>query len=307
MRGLICLVGCLAVLLPLRAARGGDYLGRFEVPAGAINAGPDACATCHEDIAAFYEHSPHAPARGLAVPGTGTTACEACHGPGSLHVDGGGDGWILGVEALGRLDAADRAAMCTQCHVDKDLHFATSAHAGTEVSCADCHVDQAHFAAGARPPRDFRNRAEFCLQCHTEEVADFRQPHRHPVLEGDLSCSACHDPHRGIDQASWDGVNSTCLGCHAEIAGPFVFEHNGVDGEACLSCHRPHGSPHDKLLTQDGNGLCLQCHFEMTFAAGDDLQLGGVNHAGLLAGEARCYDCHREIHGSNVSPTLRDQ
>jgi len=307
MRGLIGLVGCLAVLLPWQATAGGAYLENFDVPADANYAGAEQCATCHEDVAAFYTHSPHAASRGLAVPGTGAAACEACHGPGSLHVDGGGDGWIASAEALRALDAAGRAAMCTQCHVDKDLHFATSPHAGTEVSCADCHADQVHFGGSARPAKEFRNRAEFCLQCHTGVVADFRLPYRHRVLEGEVSCFDCHDPHRGVDPASWDGVNATCLGCHPQIAGPFVFEHNGVDGEECLSCHRPHGSPNDKLLTQDGNGLCLQCHFEASFTAEDNWQLGGVNHGGLLAGEARCYDCHREVHGSNVSPSFRDQ
>ena len=34
--------------------------------------------------------------------------------------------------------------------------------------------------------------------------------------------------------------------------------------------------------------------------------VGGQAHAGILTGEARCYDCHREVHGSNVDPAFRD-
>lgn len=307
MRVLICLVGCLMILPTGQAVAGGKHLDSFDVPAGAEYIGSEDCAMCHDDIGEFYQHSAHAPERGLAAPGTGVYGCEACHGPSSLHVDGGGDGWLLTGAMLNSLDGDQRSAMCTQCHVSMDLHYPDSPHAGTGVSCADCHGDQVHYGAEARPAAEFRNRSEFCLQCHPATVAEFRLPSRHKVLEGHLSCSDCHDHHRGMDQAAWDGVNQTCLGCHPQMAGPFVFEHSAVVGEECLSCHQPHGSHHDALLSQDGNSLCLQCHFEVAFSPGDNWALGGVNHAGLLAGEARCYDCHREVHGSNVSPSYRDQ
>jgi DmsE family decaheme c-type cytochrome len=307
MRVLICLVGCLMFLPTGQAVAGGNHLDSFDVPAGAEYIGSEDCAMCHDDIGEFYQHSAHAPERGLAAPGTGVYGCEACHGPSSLHVDGGGDGWLLTGAMLNSLDGDQRSAMCTQCHVSMDLHYPDSPHAGTGVSCADCHGDQVHYGAEARPAAEFRNRSEFCLQCHPATVAEFRLPSRHKVLEGHLSCSDCHDHHRGMDQAAWDGVNQTCLGCHPQMAGPFVFEHSAVVGEECLSCHQPHGSHHDALLSQDGNSLCLQCHFEVAFSSSDNWALGGVNHAGLLAGEARCYDCHREVHGSNVSPSYRDQ
>lgn len=307
MRVLICLVGCLMILPTGQVFAGGKHLDSFDVPAGAEYIGSEDCAMCHEDIGDFYQHSAHAPERGLAVPGTGVYGCEACHGPSSLHVDGGGDGWLLTGAMLNSLNGDQRSAMCTQCHVSMDLHYPDSPHAGTGVSCADCHGDQVHYGAEARPAAEFRNRSEFCLQCHPATVAEFRLPSRHKVLEGHLSCSDCHDHHRGMDQAAWDGVNQTCLGCHPQMAGPFVFEHSAVVGEECLSCHQPHGSHHDALLSQDGNSLCLQCHFEVAFSSSDNWALGGVNHAGLLAGEARCYDCHREVHGSNVSPSYRDQ
>ena len=308
MKGLIRLAGCLVVLFVAgQALAGSTYLATFEVPADAEYVGSEDCTGCHEDAGEFYTHSPHHWERGLAVPGTEVVGCEACHGPGSLHVDEGGDGWILGTDQLGELDADGRAAMCTQCHIAMDLHFATSSHAGTEVSCADCHAGQAHFGGAAEPANQFRNQSEFCLQCHTEVVPQFRMPSRHRVLEGHMGCADCHDPHQGTDMTSWEGLNDTCLKCHSQMAGPFVFEHAGVEGEECLSCHRPHGSQHDKMLTQSGNGLCLQCHFEQGFNADDNWAQGDRAHAGMLTGEARCYDCHREVHGSNVDPTFYDR
>ncbi len=307
MRRMICLVCSLAVLVAGPAAWSGEYLDGIEVPADATYVGSEDCLACHEEVGEFYAHSPHLPELGLSVPGRADIfGCEACHGPGSLHVDEGGDGWIMGLDIMRALDDVSRANMCTQCHLSLDLQYADGPHAGTEVSCADCHADQVHFGGQARPANEYRNRSEFCLQCHTAVSAAFRLPFRHRVLEGDIGCADCHDHHGGNDRTTWEGANATCLSCHNQMAGPFVFEHGGTTGEQCTSCHLPHGSHNDKLLTQDGNGLCLQCHYEVV--NGDpSFDFGGVPHNGLLQGEARCYDCHREIHGSNVSPSFRDQ
>ena len=204
---------------------------------------------------------------------------------------------------------------------------ADAAYVGSE-SCLDCHADQVHFGGKALPAADFGNPAEFCLQCHTEQVGDFRMPFRHRVLEGQIACGDCHDPHAASTGNGWNGANETCLACHTEMAGPFVFEHEGVADEDCTACHRPHGSMHDKLLASDGNTLCLQCHFDIQFNLEENLMLGtfphgevgscnechvggppsGVTNPHLAAGgEARCYDCNYEIHGSNVSETFRNQ
>ncbi len=308
MRRALALSALLPVLLAGVALGGdGSHLDSFTIPAEAAYAGSAGCVDCHEDAAAFYTDSPHAVARALAVPGTVVAGCEACHGPASLHVAGGGDGFVLGKAALGGLDEAARLAMCTQCHADKGSHWSGGPHQGSGIGCADCHADQAHFGGDARPAGDFRNPSDFCVQCHADQVADFRLPFRHRALEGQVVCGDCHDPHRGPDDLAWNGRNAVCLGCHAEMAGPFVFEHDGTTGEDCTACHRPHGSNHDKLLVQDGNALCLQCHFGSAFAGGGNWTLGDTPHGGLLASEARCYDCHLDIHGSNVSPTFRNQ
>jgi len=305
MQRLILPMAGILVLIAAQASTG-TYSEGLGVPAEAAYVGADACLDCHDDVEDPAAHSPHAVSRAATVPGTGIDACEACHGPGSLHVEQEGDGFILGAEAISRMSEADRAAMCTQCHANRRVDWHAGPHAGSGVGCADCHLDQMHFTADVTPPSHYRNPSEFCLQCHGSQASDFRLPFRHRVLEGTVTCGDCHDPHADFPDVGWNGMSDVCLACHTEMSGPFVFEHEGVAGEDCVACHRPHGSMNDKLLVTDGGTLCLQCHFETSFGPDDNWELGDANHGGYLGGEARCYDCHTEIHGSNVSPTFRD-
>jgi len=306
----------LRIILPLAgvlllsagiAAGGVSYVDSFEIPGDANYVGSATCLDCHDDVGEFYANSPHSVERGLAIPGTDIAGCEACHGPGSLHVAEDGDGFIIGPEVLAEQGEGARVAMCIQCHSDQGLTWTGGPHVGTDVSCASCHNDQVHFAVGVAPVADFRNKGEFCLQCHTAQTADFRLPFRHRVLEGQIDCQDCHDPHAGFEQTDWNGLNAVCLNCHNEMAGPFVYEHDGVSGEDCVACHRPHGSNHDKLLVTESNSMCLQCHFEQGFNSDENWTIGGMPHSGALTGEGRCYDCHTEVHGSNTDPNFKDQ
>jgi cytochrome c5 len=66
------------------AARSGDYVGS------------ETCKTCHEDMPSkgFYknfEDSPHFVTTLDTKKGPEWHGCEACHGPGKAHVEGGGD------------------------------------------------------------------------------------------------------------------------------------------------------------------------------------------------------------------------
>ena len=52
--------------------------------------GPETCKTCHEDIYKAFEISPHWKTT-LKRRASEAQGCEACHGPGKAHVEGGGD------------------------------------------------------------------------------------------------------------------------------------------------------------------------------------------------------------------------
>jgi DmsE family decaheme c-type cytochrome len=81
-----------------------------------------------------------------------------------------------------------------------------------------------------------------CATCHKAEQAQIHRFSRHPILEGKVTCSSCHNPH-GSDGPSLlikETENQTCTTCHAEKRGPFLWEHEPVvDG--CTNCHTPHG------------------------------------------------------------------
>jgi predicted CXXCH cytochrome family protein len=61
-----------------------------------------------------------------------------------------------------------------------------------------------------------------------------------------MVCSDCHSPHpTKSDAKKADIQKQMCVTCHADVAGPFVYEHDpvtGWSGDGCVECHKPHGS-----------------------------------------------------------------
>ena len=81
-----------------------------------------------------------------------------------------------------------------------------------------------------------------------------------PVREGKMECSSCHNPHGSIQRQDAEGnsVNESCVSCHAEKRGPFLWEH-AVGRENCTTCHDPHGSNNERMLVAKPM-LCQRCH-----------------------------------------------
>jgi predicted CXXCH cytochrome family protein len=203
---------------------------------GAEYVGAEMCAQCHEAETRYFEMTDHA---SVSIDITDedaeagqAEACETCHGPGSLHVEGMGD----------------KAKILS---------------AGPEA----------------------------CFSCHLDIKGKFMLQHRHPVLEGRMSCTDCHDMHgkdvRATGGAMLLGQDEPCFKCHKEMKGPFVFPHEAMR-EGCAVCHNPHGSINDKLLVAGPTITCVRCHVED--------KMGGTAHGGY---RYNCIDCHTRIHGSN--------
>lgn len=251
--------------------------------------GAENCVDCHSTIGDFVAASVHAKAPG----------CESCHGPGEAHLSDG-PGNILGRDALAGMSATGRSEMCRSCHSERRLDWLGSDHARADVACESCHADAVHWkpkADAVEPPASFPDATGFCSQCHADAAAEFRQPFRHPVAEGEMTCASCHAPH-GEDarRLHAGGGDDRCASCHADQAAPKVFRHDALE-DGCATCHATHGSAVPGMLKQDGNGLCVSCHLEPGFPV-----IGGFDHRQALASGARCWDCHTETHGSNSDP-----
>jgi DmsE family decaheme c-type cytochrome len=143
-----------------------------------------------------------------------------------------------------------------------------------------------------------------CMSCHTAIRAQMMRTSHHPVREGLMECTSCHNPHDGtrpkMIKADW--ANELCYQCHTEKRGPFLWEHGPVR-ENCLNCHNPHGSNHDKMLVARLPWLCQRCHLNTrhpgTFYDG---RVGGGSLALSTnrAVEHACKNCHQNIHGGNA-------
>src|SRR5215469_17714787 len=97
--------------------------------------GTDTCKTCHEDVYKNnFETTPHF--KTTLQNGHG---CESCHGPGSAHVEGGGD--VTKIASFKTMSKQDANAHCLSCHGEshEQRHFSASVHAGNNVGCLDCH------------------------------------------------------------------------------------------------------------------------------------------------------------------------
>jgi predicted CXXCH cytochrome family protein len=207
---------------------------------------------------------------------------------------------------------------CEDCHDTITSMFKTAAHAnldakGTNVvsGCESCHgAGSLHVEAGGGRDNIINpNRSpQVCFECHLDVRGQFNLPFHHPVPEGKLTCSDCHDPHKGPGVrgmgTTFAKVDDTCARCHTAQRGPFVFEHEAVR-EGCTTCHAVHGSVNNKLLTERNQALCLKCHFQQQPAPGR-LLIGGIEHRSFVA-RGTCWSagCHEAVHGSRVSSSLR--
>jgi len=266
--------------------------------------GSETCKTCHEDVPTkgfykSYEGSPHFATTLDTKRGPEWHGCEACHGPGKEHVEGGGD--KTKIFTFKNATAREVSARCLDCHQYGEEHsnYGRSAHLQNNVSCTDCHdphhAKESQFLMKEKQP-------QLCYGCHLETKQQFTRTFHHRVNEGLVKCSDCHNPHGGFQTrqlratASQDTI---CYKCHTDKAGPFVYEHKVIKTEGCIACHTPHGSSNPRLLKRaQVNLLCLECH---SFAADQ----GGPAAIPTFHNQAQKYQactmCHAAIHGSNSS------
>lgn len=190
------------------ATPGQERLGPEEI--GRIHKGANArkCLGCHTVTLPSSDMRPEA--RFLGV------GCEACHGPGSRHVDAmrTGNRSAGEMEKLSHLPAATLDARCAQCHGRPEI------------------VSKSRSAHGAT---------------NRYQVWGLEQSRCFLSSRGRLSCITCHDPHTdaSTDQKHYEAI---CLNCHSPRASDahstasmqVTSRPCPVNPKAdCVQCHMP--------------------------------------------------------------------
>jgi len=272
------------------------------IASGYSKQGADTCLSCHNDermqqifrTAHGQDTDPEAPFAYLQ--------CEGCHGPGKGHAGrqsvGAGHVPVIDFGRDANTPVEEQNAVCLACHTRNiGLQWSGSEHERSQIACADCH----DLHSGVDPVSVRTEQANVCYRCHPKQRADSLKPYTHPVRQGIMSCTACHDPHhaRGDGLLVRNTVNELCWSCHTELRGPYLFEHPPVS-ENCLLCHEAHGSIQPGLLTRRPPLLCQSCHSQRGHPSISYTQngLAGNNPTAFVV-NGSCVNCHSQVHGSN--------
>ncbi len=252
------------------------------------------CVRCHQDTAQLVEIAdPH------QVGGPNNFQCSTCHDP---H---------------GKIRQYTRQELCLKCHTGTPTAaWHSSVHNLQGVLCTDCHnphpdthvldnVDIRHtnIRRPLRTPMSV-NDPDTCYRCHPKQFAQSVMPSHHPIWEGKMVCSSCHNSHgEALRLLNEPVLNLVCYRCHMELQGPFVYEHPPVTQD-CTICHNPHGAVANNLLHQPTTFLCLRCHSGHRngppFHDANLLPDIGTNPDLQRAFYNDCTECHSQIHGSDV-------
>jgi DmsE family decaheme c-type cytochrome len=272
-----------------------DSQSEYRTGYGSLGAdNPDLCYRCHIEMRDLQH---------IAGPhqiGSGGFQCIDCHDP------------------LGMVREPSRLDLCLTCHQTDatTMTWHSSMHSLAGAACTDCHdphprlkrdrspnVEHTGVERSPRKPMAVLQ-PETCYKCHPRIFAMSGLPSHHPIQEGKMVCSDCHDAHgqaeKGLREPT---LNDVCYRCHGEKQGPFAYDHPPVSQD-CSICHEAHGSINDYLLHQPATFLCLRCH---SGHRSEHRPLDGrVMVAAQEALYGDCTQCHAQVHGSDlINQTLR--
>lgn len=285
-----------ATSAPASAAPAAPAPRQASPPAGNF-VGDETCVTCHDTQS--YKQTAHGRAFDKRTPMASGHGCESCHGPGKDHVDGGGDASKILNPA--KVTPTRASEVCVTCH-DRGKHalWDGSQHDQRKMGCVSCH--SVHNAKGAALLKAKDEGAQ-CASCHKSVTHKQMRFNHMPVREGKLTCSSCHNVHGSANVKllkTGTTIDESCVSCHAEKRGPFLWEHAPV-AESCTTCHDPHGSNNERMLVSKMPFLCQRCHVTSRHppTVYDGFVLKNSSNANKIFGRS-CLNCHQQIHGSNA-------
>ena len=183
-------------------------------------------------------------------------SCEACHGPGSRHVDWANaaaigrdtpyDNGDFGLEI--RLKDPGRGTWLVNPETGKGMRLAPLPAVSEMDTCARCHSRRSVVSDDykfGRPIMDTHRPALLESNLYhadgqiLDEVYVYGSYLQSRMNHQGVTCSDCHDPH------SLDLVfpgDSVCRRCHAQAtfeSKSHHFHETGKPGSACVDCHMP--------------------------------------------------------------------
>jgi predicted CXXCH cytochrome family protein len=182
-------------------------------------------------------------------------ACEACHGPGSVH----------------------NARMATQSSAIGGAEASTLGSGLTveflPVASAQWAIDPKTQAPFRNPPRTEHNEVELCARCHASRMT---------IEEGVHPGQSIHQSHRvsTLDDPQYyaDGQ----IRGEVYVYGSFVQSKMYKAGVTCSDCH----DPHEATLRASGNALCTRCHTPERYDTKEH------HHHKAASKGAQCVECH---------------
>ena len=283
-------------------------------PKDLILKGDAKCTGCHDEAddapPTMLELNPSVLAIGKTKHGTTadsrTPTCTDCHGESEKHRAHKGKGKPPSPDRSYRkktqTPVVERNDACLTCHQGGNrMNWHVSAHGTQDVACTTCH----NVHAQRDKVREKAAQSEICYSCHKEQRAQMNRPSHHPVPEGKMGCSDCHNAHgsAGPKMLVKDSINDTCYECHMEKRGPFLHNHQPVT-ENCAICHNPHGTTAPTLLKQRQPLMCQNCHNvngggEHRVAFVQQRSGRSITKQDIGSMARGCLNCHTNIHGSN--------
>lgn len=221
-------------------------------------------------------------------------SCEACHGPGSLHV-----AWAEAKD-LGKSVDPDETGLTVQLDERTGVAWPIDPATGTakrskprttdkEIQvCARCHSRRSQlsdeivagqpFLDGFRPALLTEGLYHPDGQMH-DEVYVWGSFMQSKMDQAGVTCSDCHDPHTANVRLPGD---TTCYQCHAAeryASEAHHFHDQGSAGASCVECHMPptdfmvidarhdHGfriPRPDLTMAMGTSNACNRCHTDKT-------------------------------------------
>ena len=174
--------------------------------------------------------------------------CEACHGPGRLHVEtarAGVPSPLLDLSASGHWERSDSSALVARLLQQEGEDSSRRTQVET---CAPCHARRAPlddgYAIGA-PFMDFYRPSLLAEGLYypdgqiRDEVFVWGSFQQSKMAAAGVVCSDCHEPHSGGMRLHG---NAVCTQCHDAAHFDAVSHHRHApetEAAACVTCHMP--------------------------------------------------------------------